>query len=252
MPATATTTARNWNLIWSRIVSWMFILGTAFFSASHIYSQARNGGLSIVEASAAIPFIDGFGVLGRILRSLHSRKAHRWGLVFMLVAGGVSLTVNFMQGHTPMQKAFGIITVIGFVAAEFAAGLVKEAVAEQQEETTTAVQYTQDDLDAAVAAERVRAMAELSTATAAAYAQGQAEGLVQGRVEGQGAAAAEYQRIERARIRREKAAAKKASEQVADSVPVSPAGPVDGTVFVPSAAELREAIGSMRWAATAR
>lgn len=115
-----------------RIVKTLVLLqaiGAAAISFMHIVEVGQRYGLG--WQSWVAPFlIDGFAVLGTIGRSASFAPAtRRVGFRLMLGAGLVSLACNVLAGTNVGQRAFGVLVVAGFVAAEWYASKLAAAPA---------------------------------------------------------------------------------------------------------------------------
>jgi len=135
----------NWTYITSVIVVYLFIVGTAAVSFSHIVDVSRTLGLG--WEAWTVPFlVDGIAVLGKVGRSdKFAASTQRAGLALMAGAGVLSLTCNVMAGDNLGQQLYGVLVVAGFVTTEWYAGKLKPA---------PAVKSTGRKLDPQVAAER--------------------------------------------------------------------------------------------------
>lgn len=101
--------------------------GAAVLSFAHIVTVGQRFGLGW-EAWTAPFLIDGFALLGAVGRgkafTASSRKA---GFRLMVGSGLVSLVCNVEAGSNIGQRVFGVLTVAGFIAAEWYATRLRPA-----------------------------------------------------------------------------------------------------------------------------
>lgn len=123
----------NWTYVVVCAVVYMFMLGAALISFSHIVKV--SGMLGLTWEKWTVPFfIDGLAVLGLIGRSRRFEESTRSaGLKLTIGMGVLSLACNVMAGTNLGQKLYGALVVTGFVVAEwYSAKLAPAPVAAQK------------------------------------------------------------------------------------------------------------------------
>jgi hypothetical protein len=109
----------NWTYCTTVVIVYMFMLGAATISFTHIVDISQTLGLGW-EAYTVPFFIDGLAVLGKIGRSKRfAASTRRAGLKVMASAGIVSLAANIAAGNNVGQQIYGALVVAGFIAAEW-------------------------------------------------------------------------------------------------------------------------------------
>ena len=109
----------NWTYVVTVMIVYLFMLGAALISFTHIVDVSHTLGLGW-EAYTVPFFIDGFAVLGKIGRSRRFAESTRSaGLKVMASAGLVSLAANVTAGDNLGQQLYGALVVAGFIAAEW-------------------------------------------------------------------------------------------------------------------------------------
>ena len=128
----------NWTYVATVTIVYLFMLGAALISFTHIVDVSHTLGLGW-EAYTVPFFIDGFAVLGKIGRSRRFAESTRSaGLKVMAAAGLVSLAANVYAGDNLGQRLYGALVVSGFIAAEWYAMKLEAApptVAQVDDET---------------------------------------------------------------------------------------------------------------------
>jgi len=128
----------NWTYVVTVMIVYLFMLGAALISFTHIVDVSHTLGLGW-EAYTVPFFIDGFAVLGKIGRSRRFAESTRSaGLKVMASAGLVSLAANVTAGDNLGQQLYGALVVAGFIAAEWYSVKLEAAppsVAEIDDET---------------------------------------------------------------------------------------------------------------------
>lgn len=121
----------NWTLVAAWLIVHGYLVGAAYLSFGHIIDVAH--GLGAGNESWTWPFmIDGFAILGRLLMSKKlAAKTRKIGFKMLVTAGILSLVCNVMAGDAIGQKLTGLGVVLGFLVAEWAAGLLEGAPVEQ-------------------------------------------------------------------------------------------------------------------------
>jgi hypothetical protein len=129
MNAQPTTTLRkvNWPVTIARVVTLMFMIGTAAISFRHIVTVSVALGLG--WEAWTVPFlVDGIAVLGLAGRGKRFAKStQRAGLLLVTVGGALSLFCNVQAGHNVGQKAYGVLIVGGFILTEWFATRLQPA-----------------------------------------------------------------------------------------------------------------------------
>jgi len=125
------TTRRDNALTIIRIVVWVFMLGAAVISFTHIVETGHMLGLGW-EAIAAPFLIDGIALVGKVsMLPRFSDRFRRSGRTLLMMGGTLSLACNIAAGHNHGQRAFGVLVVVGFMALEsHAAKADRTAIAE--------------------------------------------------------------------------------------------------------------------------
>jgi hypothetical protein len=197
----------------------LFALGLAL-SVKHIFELFHNTLHASIITAAAVPlFIDGFQLVGRIIRGHEfSIKTRRTGAVLQGFGAIVSLAANIVAGPTVGEKIAGAIFVIGYITIE--------AVAER-------IRPASDDTKAADAAKRAaarQAAAATRAANKAAKDAADAERKERDRARRERAAMARENALVEATVAAEIAAEIAALNQkyAAECAPISPA-PVQAT-----------------------
>lgn len=111
----------------------------AFISYEHITSLASRMGLSGFEMRTCPIAIDGFAVLGLLMRLRYfADSTRRWGLGAAAVAGLLSLIANVAAGTNDGERAWGAIVVVMFLAAEVMSDRIKPAYTPAQRRSEAA------------------------------------------------------------------------------------------------------------------
>lgn len=180
---TTTKPQRDVAMTVIQIVIWIFLIGAAVISFSHIVHVGQMLGLT-GESWLAPFFIDGIAIVGKISMLPRFRKAFRDSGFKLLMFGGVlSLAANVAAGANWGQRAFGVLVVAGFMILENHA-------------TKAGAQAVATQVDPAEAA-RAQALAE---------------------AEAQQAAVDEAKRAERRERDRERRSAQRAERRAADEL----------------------------------
>jgi hypothetical protein len=162
-----------------RIVKTLVLLqaiGAAIISFMHIVEVGQRYGLGW-QAWVAPFLIDGFAILGTIGRgAAFAPAARRLGFRLMLGAGAVSLACNVLAGTNVGQRVFGVLVVVGFVAAEWyatrlapapaAAPVTDEAKARRSEAARRGAETRKRNAAAKQKAQRAAVRAERAAARA--------------------------------------------------------------------------------------
>jgi len=114
-----------------RVVVWVFMIGAAVISFTHIVETGHMLGLGW-EAIAAPFLIDGIALVGKVsMLPRFSAKFRKSGRTLLMLGGTLSLACNIAAGHNNGQRAFGVLVVVGFMALEsHAAKADRTAIAE--------------------------------------------------------------------------------------------------------------------------
>jgi hypothetical protein len=119
----AKPTTRNWRYILVMLVVRGFYMpGALAISFTHILTAGHMLGLTGWQAWTTPFFIDGFALIGMIMRSRTFAAAdiRRFGLRLQIAAGAGSLAANIAAGHTTGERIYGALVVAGLVIAELA------------------------------------------------------------------------------------------------------------------------------------
>lgn len=116
---TKKSSAVDWQLVISKLITRLFMIGTAAVSFTHIVTVGERMGLG--WEAWTVPFlVDGIAVLGLVGRSRRFAPATRTaGLVLVTTGGALSLTCNVMAGHNLGTKLYGVLIVGGFMLTEW-------------------------------------------------------------------------------------------------------------------------------------
>lgn len=113
----------------------MFAIGVGL-SITHIFEFFHHTlGAATLTAAAMPIFIDGFQIVGRLLRLERfatSTNAVGWRL--QLLGATASLAANLIAGQTKGDKIAGAILVIGYITIEAVADAIKSRKQEQAEQ----------------------------------------------------------------------------------------------------------------------
>jgi hypothetical protein len=106
----------------------LFALGLAL-SVKHIFELFHNTLHASIITAAAVPlFIDGFQLVGRIIRGHEfSKKTRNTGAWLQGFGAIVSLAANIVAGPTVGEKIAGAIFVIGYITIEAVADRIRPA-----------------------------------------------------------------------------------------------------------------------------
>lgn len=104
----------------------MFATGVTL-SVSHIIDFFHYTMSTAMVTSCAMPlFIDGFQIVGRLLRlSRFSDETNAVGWKLQIAGALASLVANIVAGHTKGDKIAGVILVIGYITIEAVADRIK-------------------------------------------------------------------------------------------------------------------------------
>jgi heme/copper-type cytochrome/quinol oxidase subunit 1 len=141
-----------------RIAVRLYFLAALYFSFTHLTHAAVKLGATTVESVAATLMVDGFFVLGAILRSEdYSTRTRRIGLWVQTAAGIVSVAGNMFAANSAFGLGFGFALPFFVVFTEWLADAnqLKTAAAEAAE--IAAKVTAQIEAEAAAAAEAARA-----------------------------------------------------------------------------------------------
>jgi hypothetical protein len=113
---------RNWKyLLVMLVVRGFYMPGALAISFSHIIEAGRLLGLTGWQAWTAPFFIDGFALIGMVMRGrTFDHATRRFGLRLQIAAGVGSLAANIAAGHTTGERLYGALVVVGLVVAELA------------------------------------------------------------------------------------------------------------------------------------
>jgi len=101
-----------------RVVVWVFMIGAAVISFTHIVETGHMLGLGW-EAIAAPFLIDGIALVGKVsMLPRFSDRFRKSGRYLLMMGGTLSLACNVAAGHNHGQRAFGVLVVVGFMALE--------------------------------------------------------------------------------------------------------------------------------------
>jgi hypothetical protein len=167
---------RNWRYILvMTIVRGVYMPGALAISFDHIVTAGHMFGLTGWQAYTTPAFLDGFALIGMIMRSrVFAGDVRRFGLQLQLGAGVGSLAANVLAGHTVGERVYGALVVAGLVVAELAGerlhssrsvakpgrAAVDRAAAARKAAATRAANKAKNDAAAAVRAEQRAAAAE--------------------------------------------------------------------------------------------
>lgn len=164
---------RNWRyLLVMLVVRGLYMPGALAISFGHILDAGHMLGLTGWQAWTAPFFIDGFALIGMVMRGRNFDPAtRRFGLQLQAVAGLGSLAANIAAGHTIGERIYGALVVAGLVVAELAgervhagrraelAAAAKRAAA-RESAAARAARKVEQQIAAAAAAEKRAAAAE--------------------------------------------------------------------------------------------
>lgn len=113
------------------IVKLYFIAALAG-SFTHIITAAHKAGLGGWEAWSTPFMIDGLAIIGMIMRTEQFSKAtQKLGLRVQLVMGAFSVVANVYAAHNLGGVIYGVAIVVLFLTAEWLAGNMESATADQ-------------------------------------------------------------------------------------------------------------------------
>lgn len=166
-----TQPTRNWRyLLVMLVVRGFYMPGALAISFNHILSAGHMLGLTGWQAWTTPFFIDGFALIGMVMRGRSFDAATRkFGLRLQAVAGVGSLAANVAAGHTAGERIYGALVVAGLVVAELAgervhagrraelAAVAKRAAAREAAAARAARKVEQQLVQAAAAEKRAAA-----------------------------------------------------------------------------------------------
>ena len=141
-----------------RIAVRLYFIAALYFSFTHITHAAVRLGATTVESIAATLMIDGFFILGAILRDpTYSTRTRRIGLKVQTIAGAVSLAANVYAASSTFGIIFGAALPLFIVLTEWLADAkqLKTAAAEAAEIAAQVAVQVEADAAAAVEAARI-------------------------------------------------------------------------------------------------
>lgn len=138
---------RDRALLTIQIVVWIFMIGAAAISFTHIVHVSQMIGLGWESWTA--PFlIDGIAVVGKVsMLPRFSPLFRRSGFRLLMLGGLLSLAANVAAGSNWGERGFGVLVVAGFMMLESHATKATRTVAVVE-------QSTKRTLDPQVAASR--------------------------------------------------------------------------------------------------
>lgn len=173
---------RNWRYILVMlVVRGVYMPGALAISFNHIVGAGHMFGLTGWQAWTTPFFLDGFALIGMVMRSrVFAGDVRRFGLQLQAGAGAASLAANVLAGHTIGERVYGALVVAGLVVAELAGerlhagraagrkhGAVDRSAAAKKAAATRAANKAASDAKRAAAAERRRAAREVAGLEAA-------------------------------------------------------------------------------------
>jgi hypothetical protein len=162
-----------------------YFAAALYFSFTHLTAAADRLGATGVEAVAATLMVDGFFILGAILRSEdYATRTRRIGLWVQTAAGAVSLAGNVYAANSAFGVGFGAALPMFIVLTEWLADAkqLKTAAAEVAEVAAAEAAAAEVAAAAAAEAERVAKNAAARTRRQARRVEAAAlENLVNGR-----------------------------------------------------------------------
>lgn len=143
----------------------MFATGVAL-SVTHIFDFFHSTlGAATLTAAAMPMFVDGFQIVGRVLRlDRFAKSVNATGWKLQLLGALASLIANVVAGPTKGDKIAGIILVVGYITIEAVADRIKSRHAEEAEEAEAAAAAKKQ---AAIAQAKATRAANKATAAAA-------------------------------------------------------------------------------------
>jgi hypothetical protein len=110
---------RNIPLIVIRVVVWVFLIGAAYISTSHIVHVSQTLGLRDWQAYTVPGFIDGIAIVGKVsMLPRFSDAFRRSGFKLLMFGGVLSLAANVAAGSNWGERGFGVLVVAGFMLLE--------------------------------------------------------------------------------------------------------------------------------------
>lgn len=122
VPQTPEATVRNWRYILvMTVVRGLYMPGALAISFDHIVTAGHMLGLTGWQAYTTPAFLDGFALIGMLMRArtFHA-DVRRFGLWLQCGAGVGSLAANVTAGSTAGERMYGALVVAGLVVAELA------------------------------------------------------------------------------------------------------------------------------------
>lgn len=117
----------------------MFATGVAL-SVTHIFDFFHSTlGAATLTAAAMPMFVDGFQIVGRLLRlDRFAKSTNSVGWKLQLLGALASLIANVVAGPTVGDKIAGVILVVGYITIEAVADKIKSRRAEEAEKAAAA------------------------------------------------------------------------------------------------------------------
>lgn len=101
-----------------RIVVWIFMIGAAAISFSHIVQVSTMLGLGW-EAWTVPFFVDGIAIVGKVsMLPRFAQGFRRSGFRLLMLGGTLSLAANVAAGSNWGERGFGVLVVAGFMLLE--------------------------------------------------------------------------------------------------------------------------------------
>lgn len=114
--------SRNWRYILVMlVVRGLYMPGALAISFDHIVTAGHMLGLTGWQAYTTPAFLDGFALIGMLMRArTFTTDVRRFGLWLQCGAGVGSLAANVTAGSTAGERIYGALVVAGLVVAELA------------------------------------------------------------------------------------------------------------------------------------
>lgn len=159
---------KNTALTVIRIVVWIFLIGAALISTSHIVHVSQMLGLGW-ESYTVPAFVDGIAIVGKVSMLPRFSTAFRKSGFRLLMFGGVlSLAANVAAGRNWGERAFGVLVVAGFMILESHATKADRTAVAQPEGKKLDPQTARERAEKAKATKERNRIANLTPAQKAA------------------------------------------------------------------------------------
>jgi len=152
------------------IVRGLYMPATLFLSFSHIVELGHMTGLTGRQAFIAPFLIDGFALIGMVLRTFADEATRRFGLKMQITAMAASFAANIAAGNNAGERAFGAAVVIAFIVAERAGEVVSKRHAIVKAERAATLAQVEADRKATEAIAQVEAELAAKRSAAASKA----------------------------------------------------------------------------------